>query len=222
MTTSSADRTGPETRHITVPGTGRVTVEPDIATVRLGVVVVRPSAAAARETAAATMSAILAAVGNAGVERRDLRTALVSLNPVTDYSSERGPRVTGYQVANTVEVTVRDLSAAGDVIDAGLGAGATSLDGLEFRLDDGTTAEASARRAAVEDARRRAETLAEAGGVRLGDVVAIVEGQGPPEPVPFGGGLRGFALKAEAAADTPVESGRQEAVVSVVVTFALA
>lgn len=222
MTASSADPSHVETRQIAVPGTGRVTVEPDIAHVRLGVAVVRPSAAAARESAAATMSAILAAVRNAGVEGRDLRTTLVSLNPVTDYSSERGPRVTGYQVANTVDVTVRDLSAAGAVIDAGLGAGATSLDGLEFRLDDATAAEAGARRAAVEDARRRAETLAEAGGVRLGEVLAIVEGQRPPGPIPFAGGIRGLALTAEAAADTPVESGSQEVVVSVVVTFALA
>lgn len=222
MASTSVDHGPPDARHITVPGTGRSTVEPDIATVRLGVAIVRPTAAAAREAAAATMSAILAALGDIGIDRRDLRTALVSLNPVTDYSSDRGPRVTGYQVANTVEVTVRDLSAAGAVIDAGLGAGATSLDGLEFRLDDASAAEAGARRAAVEDARRRAETLAEASGVRLGDVLAIVEGQRPPGPIPFAGGMRGLALKAEAVADTPVESGRQEVAVTVVVTFALA
>jgi hypothetical protein len=210
----------PRARTISVPGIGRLTVEPDVATVRLGVSIVRPTAAAAREAAATTMTTILDAVRIAGVERRDLRTALVGLNPVTDYSSERGPRVTGYQVTNTVQVTVRDLAAAGSVIDAGLAAGASSLDGLEFRLDDPTAAEAAARRAAVEDARRRAEAIASAAGVALGDVLTVVEGGRAPGPIPFPGGVRGLAMKAEAA-DTPVESGTEEIAISVSVTFAI-
>jgi uncharacterized protein YggE len=184
------------------------------------VAIIRPTATEAREAAAATMTAILDAVVAAGIARRDLRTALVALNPVTDYSSERGPRVTGYQVTNTVEITVRDLASTGAVIDAGLGAGASGLDGLEFRLDDPTAAEESARRSAIEDARRRAATLATAAEVALGDVVGIVEGGRQPIPMSFAGGVRGLAIKAEAA-DTPVESGTQEVAVSVVVTFAI-
>jgi uncharacterized protein YggE len=204
---------------IIVPGRGRVTVEPDLASVRLGVALTRPTATEAREAAATTMTAILAAVAAAGVERKDLRTALVGLNPVTDYSSERGPRVTGYQLTNTVEVTVRALATVGAVIDAGLAAGATSLDGLDFRLADPTAAESEARRAAVVDARRRAETLAAAAGRTLGTVIGLVEGQQPPVgPFPRGP-IAEMAMKAEA--DTPVEAGSQEIVVSIVVTFAL-
>ena len=105
----AADRT------IVVPGLGRLTVEPDVATVRLGVAITRPTATSTREAAAETMTAILEAIAAAGVERRDVRTSLVGLSPITDYSSERGPRVTGYQLTNSVELTVRDLSAAGKV-----------------------------------------------------------------------------------------------------------
>jgi hypothetical protein len=220
MAERSTDSTASIQPTIVVPGSGRVTVEPDVASVRLGVAIIRPTATEAREAAAATMTAILDAVVVAGIARRDLRTALVALNPVTDYSSERGPRVTGYQVTNTVEITVRDLASTGAVIDAGLGAGASGLDGLEFRLDDPTAAEESARRSAIEDARRRAATLATAAEVALGDVVGIVEGGRQPIPMPFAGGVRGLAMKAEAA-DTPVESGTQEVAVSVVVTFAI-
>jgi uncharacterized protein len=193
-----------------------VAVEPDVASVRLGVAITRPTATAAREAAAETMTAILGAVAAAGVDRRDIRTSLVGLGPITDYSSERGPRVTGYQLTNTVELTVRDLRSAGQVIDAGLAAGASSLDGLEFRLADPAPAEEAARQAAVEDARRRATTLAGAADVRLGRVVGIVEGS---QPVPLfeRGGIAGMALKA--AADTPIEAGTQDVVISVVVTF---
>jgi hypothetical protein len=203
-------------RTIVAPGLGRVTVEPDVATIHLGVAIIRPTASAAREAAAATMTTILDAIAAAGVERRDIRTSLVGLGPITDYSSERGPRVTGYQLTNTVEVTVRDLPSAGQVIDAGLAAGASSLDGLEFRLDDPAPAQDSARRAAVEDARRRATTLAAAADITLGPVVGIVEGSGPT-PMFERGGVEGMALKV--AADTPIEAGTQDVVISVIVTF---
>lgn len=207
---TAADRT------IVAPGLGRLTVEPDVATVRLGVSITRPTATDAREAAAATMTAVLEAIAAAGVAGRDVRTSLVGLGPITDYSSERGPRVTGYQLTNTVEVTVRDLQSAGKVIDAGLAAGASSLDGLEFRLDDQAPAEDAARRAAVEDARRRATTLATAADVRLGPVVGIVEGS-RQAPMFERGGIEGMALTT--ASDTPIEAGTQDVIIAVVVTF---
>ena len=211
---STGDRT------IVAPGVGRLTVEPDLATIRLGVAITRPTASAARESAAKTMTEILDAIAATGVARRDLRTSLVGLSPITDYSSERGPQVTGYQMTNAVEVTVRDLTSTGAVIDAGLSAGASTLDGLDFRLDDPTAADEEARRAAVADARARAATLADAAGVVLGPVVAIAEGGQPAIPMFEHAGVAGMALKA--AGDTPIEAGTYEIVVSVVVTFQIA
>jgi uncharacterized protein YggE len=205
-------------RTISVPGMGRVLVEPDIATLRLGVLVVRATAAAARESAALTMNAVLASLTDKGVAKRDQRTALLSLSPVTDYSSDKGPRVTGYQAANSVSVTVRDLSLAGTLIDAALGAGATSLDGLDFSIADPNAAEEEARKAAMADAKRRATTIAAAAGVTLGPVVGVSEGSGGgPAPYPM---PRMMAMKAEAA-DTPVEAGSQEIAVSVSVAFGI-
>lgn len=206
-------------RSISVPGVGRVAVQPDIATLRLGVLVVRQTAAAARESAAATMTAVLEALSAKAVAKKDMRTALLSLSPVTDYSPETGPRVTGYQVANSVAVTVRDLAQAGALIDAALAAGATSMDGLDFTVDDPSAAEGQARQLAMADARRRAQTIAAASGVTLGAVIGVVELDHSGAPVPFPG-PRAMAFKAEAA-DTPVEAGSQEIVVSVSVAYAI-
>ena len=83
--------------------------EPDIADLRLGVTVARPTVAAARADAATTMTAILEAIDAAGVARRDLRTTLLSVQPRYDYRDGRAPALTGYELANVVEVTVRDL-----------------------------------------------------------------------------------------------------------------
>lgn len=205
-------------RTITVPGQGTVVVEPDVASIRLGVNVLAKTAGAAREDAAKSMKAILDAVMKQGVARRDVRTALVSLNPTMDYSGDKGPRITGYQVQNSVAITLRNLTSTGELIDAALGAGASTLDSLEFRLDDPTRAAEEARSAAMTDARARAATIARAAGAKVGDVVAVSEGQpiGPPMPFP----AARMALKAEAAS-TPVESGAQEISVVLTVTFEL-
>jgi hypothetical protein len=136
-------------RTITVPGAGSVVVEPDVASVRLGVNVLAKTAGAARETAAKTMQAVLDAVLAQDVARRDVRTSLVSLNPTMDYSDGKGPRVTGYQVQNSVSVTLRDLSRTGELIDAALSAGASTLDSLDFQLENPTSAAAEARAAAT-------------------------------------------------------------------------
>ena len=203
---------------ITVPGTGRVSVEPDIVSLRLGVSIQRESAGQAREDAASTMSAIIDAILGQGVARRDVRTALVTLGPVTDYS-EGGPRIVGYQLLNSVEVTLRDLEKAGALIDAALGAGASTLDSLEFRLEDPAAAEEQARVLAVENARARAATIARASDIKLGKVVSVTESErgSGGGPIPY---ARAMAM--EAKADTPVEAGTQDISVAVTVTFAVA
>jgi uncharacterized protein YggE len=204
---------------IVVSGTGRVAVEPDIAELRLGVAVSRQTVEAARAAAAEAMTAILGAMVAAGVATRDVRTTLLSVQPRYDYRDGAAPNLVGYDLANIVEVTVRDLPILGAVVDAALSAGATSLDGLSFRLDDPREAERAARLAAVAEARTRAEILAEAAGVTIAGVADIVEG-GPPPTWP--GPLAAKMLRATADASTPVEAGTTEIAVTVTVTFRIA
>ena len=201
---------------IVVSGTGRVAVQPDVADLRLGVTVAKPTVEAARGEAAATMDAILRAVDGAGVARADVRTAMLSVQPRYDYRDGRAPVLTGYEIANVVEVSVRDLSTLGDVIDATLGAGATSMDALTFRLADPAPAEREARRQAMGEARSRADVLAEAAGLTIQGVSDIIEGQPLRPPVPIAKAER-MALAADAG--TPVEAGTLEVTVTVSVTY---
>ncbi len=201
---------------IVVSGTGRVAVQPDVADLRLGVTVAKPTVEAARGEAAATMDAILRAVDGAGVARADVRTAMLSVQPRYDYRDGRAPVLTGYEIANVVEVSVRDLSALGDVIDVTLTAGATSMDALSFRLADPRPAEREARRQAMAEARARADVLAEAAGVTVQGVSDIVEGQPVRPPGPVAKAQR-MALAADAG--TPVEAGTLDVAVTVSVTY---
>ena len=206
----------PEAGSIVVTGTGRVAVAPDIAELRLGVSVSRPTVDAARSEAAALMAAILAAVEEASVPRRDVRTSLLSVQPRYDYRDGKPPTLTGYELANAVEVTVRDLSRLGDVIDATLAAGATSMDGLSFRVADPGPAEREARLLAMAEARARADVLAGAADLAIVGVAGVVEGALAGAPRPFAKAER-MMMAADAA--TPVEAGAHEVAVTVTVTY---
>jgi hypothetical protein len=207
----------PEDGSIVVSGTGRVAVEPDTADLRLGVLVVRSTIEEARTEAAATMAAVLAAAADAGVERRDMRTTLLSVQPRYDYRDGKPPALTGYELSNIVEVIVRDLARLGDVIDGTLAAGATSMDGLTFRVADPAPAEREARLRAMAEARARADALAEAAGLTIVGVADIVEGPAGRPPTPFAAKAERMMLAADAS--TPVEAGALEVAVTVTVTY---
>jgi len=213
---STPGSASPDGGTIVVTGTGRVSVQPDVADLRLGVNVARPSVEAARIEAARTMDAILAAVDAAGVPRTDVRTAMLSVQPRYDYRDGRAPALTGYDIANVVDVTVRDLGTLGAVVDGTLGAGATSMDGLTFRVADPAPAEREARVRAMAEARARADVLADAAALTIDGVVDIVESAPVRPPIPMPKAER-MAMAADVA--TPVEGGELEVAVSVTVTY---
>ena len=157
---------------VTVSGAGRATRSPDVADATFVAEVTGPTAVDARGAAAAIATAVLAALDGAGVAPDDLRTAGLDVSPAWEHDGTRMIR-TGFTVTNRIAAVVRDLERVGAVIDAGLGAGATGLDDVRFRLQDEAHAAADARREAVADARRRAETIAEALGGRLGPLLSI-------------------------------------------------
>ena len=208
--------TDPDAGTIVVSGTGRISAEPDLADLRLGVSVARPTVEGARAVAATTMEEILAAVAAAGVERRDVRTALLSVQPRYEYRENQPPVLTGYDLANVVEVTVRDLARLGAVVDGTLGAGATSLDQLTFRVAKPEVPEREARQRAMAAARAKAEVLAEAAGLAIVGISEIVEGGGPSFPLPH---LKAERMMLAADAATPVEAGSLEITVNVTVSY---
>jgi hypothetical protein len=146
-----------------------------------------------------------------------VRTALLSVQPRYDYRDGKAPILTGYELANAVEVTVRDLARLGDVVDGALAAGATSMDSLSFRVADPAPAEREARVLAMTEARARADVLAESAGLSIVGVSDIVEGMPVRPPMPFPKAGRMALAAAEAA--TPVEAGSLEVEVSVTVTY---
>lgn len=202
-------------RTISVAGTGTVTLVPDVADLHVGVVVQRPKVKDARAAAATAMQGVVKALRAAGVAERDIQTTTLSLQPIYDYRTTGAPpKITGYELRNGVVATVRDLEKLADAVDGALAGGGTTLDGISFRVDDPTGAEAQARTQAMKAARAKADALAGAAGVSIVGVASISEQSSPtPWPVPYAG-----ARAADEAA-TPILPGTSEISVSVSVVY---
>ena len=198
---------------ITVSGTGTVTSMPDEAEFSLGV---QTNGSTAREALAKNseeMHRVIAALGSAGVERRDIKTQDVSVSP--SYAEDQ---VSGFSARNSVTVTIRKLSKAGEVLDAASNAGANEIYGPTLTRSDQEGQQRKALRSAFADARVKAEALADAAGLRLGSVSAITEGfSGGPEP--YVASVPGARVMADKS--PPIEPGTQDTQATVTVTFAI-
>ena len=202
--------------HILVTGEGVVYAAPDLATINVGVVSTAPEAKAAVEansTAAAKLHETLKANGIAAA---DIQTARFSVYP--QYENVEGrqqPRISGYMVENSVQVTVRKLDTLGPVLDLLIENGANRVDGIAFGLAEPAVAADAARHAALEDARRKAALYAADAGVTLGRLLSIEE-HGTDQPIP----LSATAIRAAAPA-VPIAPGEQQVGVSISVRYAI-
>jgi uncharacterized protein YggE len=201
---------------VSVSGHGEVNVPPDTASVTIGVDIIKPTLTEAQTEAATQASSVIEALKGAGIAAEDIQTSFFSVNLLRDYSENADPTlITGFEVINQLQVTVRDTDSLGDLLDASVNAGANSIYGVTFYVDDQTAAASEARVMAVEDARTKADELATAAGMTLGPVVAIAEGTVPIVSPMYARGGVGMAMDAAA---TPVEAGSTTVAVDVPVT----
>ncbi|OLS54109.1 SIMPL domain-containing protein [Rhodovulum sulfidophilum] len=200
-----------------VTGTGSATAAPDMATLRLGVGHEADTAAEAMALVSDDLGRVMAELQAAGIEARDIQTAGLNLSPVWgDRSEGKRPRITGYSAANGVTVRVRELDGLGPLLDTVIGTGANTLDGLSFGLQEPGPVMDEARRAAVAEARRKAELFASASGQSLGSLVSLVE-QGANQPRPMQ-----MKMSFESMADTmPMAEGELELDATVTMVFEL-
>lgn len=195
---------------ITVTGLGSVEAVPDRAQLSFDVQAAGTTAVQAFDRTAAESRSVNDALRAAGIARADLQTAQISLQP---RRSEQGV-VTGFDAATTLTARIKDLGRVGRVIDAAVRAGASGVYGPSLSKADTDALYAAALKAAVANARAKAQTIASATGVPLGRVTNVVEGGGA-QPVPFA--AVDAAVK---QTDVPLEPGTQEIQAGVTVTFA--
>ncbi len=201
---------------ITVTGLGSASGSPDTAHVSVGAELSGNNVTEAFAEANTTVQAIINALLELGIERQDIRTNNLSIYVEGPYEISAPGQPRTYRVSNTVEIIVRDVNQVEAVVNAAIEAGATSIYGLSFTVNDPSELEATAREDAVADARARAEQLASLVGAQLGDVITITEIPGgyylPYASADAGRGGGGGAV---------IEPGQTNVQISLQVTFQL-
>ena len=219
----------PATDTITVQGDGQATLPPDVARVSFTVENTKATVADAQEATTKQANAALEYVKGQGIADKDVKMLSYNISPQYSYPNPcpvgalcpdyvRAPKITGYQVSETVQVTVRDLTLVGAML-GGLGKlGVQNLNGPAFALDDSTAGYAAARADAINKAKAQAELLADQLDVRLGKIVNFSESSGGyPYPM-YGYGMGGDM--AIAKAETPnVPTGENTYNASVSITY---
>ena len=205
------------TATISVNGDGSVLVEPDAASISLGVSTVQSSLAEAQAQAETQIQAVLASLKAAGIDDKDIQTSNYSVSLIQNYDQNGMPgEITGYQVNNQLSVTVRDLDKLGDILQSAITAGANTVYGINFIVTDSSAAQSQARTAAVADATKKAQELANAAGGTLGAVLSISESSSQPSmPVEYAAG----AATDAAAKSVSISGGTNAVTVSVSMTF---
>jgi len=172
---------------ISVTGEGEVSLAPDMATLTLTVVSEHDSADKAVQANSAAMRKVLQAMEEKGIESKDMRTSHFYIQPKYSRADRDDPkthsrRIIGYTVHNTLGVIVRDLERVGSILQTSIELGVNQGGDIQFSNDNPQQAISEARKLAMEDAKARAETLADAADVALGKLLQVTEQYNRPQP----------------------------------------
>ena len=214
---------------IWVSGEGKVTIDPELAVLDLGVEVTMESVASARDEAATSMEAVMSALKSNGVEEKDIQTRNFDIRPRYEWQEvvENGTRssrdvLVGYRVSNRLIAKVRDLDEVSTVIDEVITAGGDAIRfrNLTFTVEDISPLLGQLREDAVSDARTKARHFADLSGASLGRMVYMAEpGTGRQAGDVFGQS-RAYALEAATAAPaTGISGGELQVSLSIQVAF---
>jgi len=205
---------------LSVSGEGRASAAPDVAVLGLGVSAKAATVKAANSQAQEAISDLLDSLEDNGVQEKDIQTSQFSVYPEYDYRNNEQV-LTGYRVTHMLQVKVRDIDKAGEVIDDAVEAGGDLLQvqSISFTIDDTTALRSEARAEAVADAQTKAEELATLAGVSLGKPTYISESISTPYSQPYYD--RGGVYAMEEAAVTEISTGELEVVVSVYMTYTI-
>jgi uncharacterized protein YggE len=201
---------------VTVVGSGQVQGVPDTLTADVGIEFTAPEVTAAMNQTNDRQQAVINALADAGLDRKNISTTTVTLQP--QYNNAEPAGITGYRATNAIQVKIHPTDAASRMLALIVSAGgdATRITSVRYSFDDDSQLIKDARARAFNDAKARADQYAQLSGLRLGRVLSISEVTGAPSA---GGGPPAPPRGAMAA--VPLEPGQQTVSFSVTAVWEL-
>jgi len=209
---------------ITVEGDGTATATSSIARITFSVSETAATVGDAQAAATKKTDTALASLTKLSVDDKDVKTTSYNVSPQYQYTTcysgacpNTPPKITGYTVSQTIEVKVRDIAKAGDVLQALGTAEVQNISGPDFSTEDDTAVKAEARANAVADAKTKAQALAKELGVHLGKVISYYENTAPYYGDYAGKG--GMAMESAVAPAPTLPAGQNDTNVTINVTY---
>jgi uncharacterized protein YggE len=216
FSSSQASAQTTEPPQVIVSGDGIVKATPNLAWITIGAESRSKTSKDAQERNAEAMNAVQQKLFASGIPKDAIKTTAIDLTLEFDYADgKQTPR--GYVARNTVEVRVDDLAKLGDILDAVVTAGATTIHSLRFDVKERDQLVAVSLQAAVKNAVTKAQAIAGGAGLTIDRVIRIEE-LGGSEPVPM---MKQFSMAARADVSTPVAPGELEIRAQVRLTAAI-
>jgi uncharacterized protein len=161
---------------ITVIGDSTAKIAPDTAVITFSVVTQGSHAINAQQENARKSESVKAAVEALGTDLKiEVKTSDYSLRPTYTYDSSP-PKIKGYEVRNTVTVSLGNMDKVGNIVDAATAAGANSVEGIQFMVGEASPAQGAALALAAKQAMAKAEAMAASLNGRIVRIVQSTEG----------------------------------------------
>jgi len=159
-----------------VVGSGAVYAKADIANINVGLKTgAKKTAAEATQESSDKMNNIITELKKLKIEKKDIKTSDYNLNPIYNWTEDRGQELTGYEVTQTLNLKIRDLDKIGDVIAKTTEQGANQIGNINFTIDDEFALKNQAREMAIQKAKEKAKMIAKQSGIRLGEIKNVTE-----------------------------------------------
>jgi len=210
---------------ITVSDTGTIYAKPDLGLITASVITEAETVDKAMAENTEKMNAVISAVKEQGVEEKDLKTTSFNIYPRYEYQRVEteiypyppGKRVlVGYEVSQSLEVKIRDLTKIGSVIQVATDAGANEVSDLQLTIDKQDELKAQAREQAINKAKTKAEELAKQLGIKLVGISNFSESG----VVPYYGLEKAIAPAGLGGEETAqIETGENKIEVTVYITY---
>lgn len=214
--TNETLNTAASTNTVSFSGEGKVLAKPDIGLIELSIVTEAATSQVAQTDNSTKSNAVTDYLKKAGVDEKDIKTTSYNIYPQYDYSSGRNI-LRGYQVSETLQVKVRDLTKADEILAGVVSAGTNQINSFQLAIDDPEKLQDQAREKAIADAKQKANVLEGELGISLGRIVNFTEGsQGVPGPV-F---MKADSMGMGGGPVTPsIQTGENEITVDVTITY---
>ncbi|HEY1442408.1 MAG TPA: SIMPL domain-containing protein [Mycobacterium sp.] len=216
---NAAPAPGVNTRQVTVLGSGQVQGVPDTLTADVGIEFTAPDVTTAMNQTNDRQQAVINALVGAGLDRKDISTTEVTLQPQYRNPEPNGTAtITGYRASNAIQIKIHPTDAASRMLAliVNTGGDATRISSVSYSIADDSQLVKDARARAFNDAKNRADQYAQLSGLRLGKVLSISEATGS---APTGGGPPAPPRSMPTA--VPLEPGQQTVSFSVTAVWEL-